>query len=105
MHQYTATITDEYLLEFDEPYHHHGGELHIHHEAIPLSSPLAIYQALERACHGHEGTQADLSKKREALHDTTEEALHDTTKESLRDTTEEVINIQEPKTNEKKRKC
>ncbi|KFY87708.1 hypothetical protein V500_06808 [Pseudogymnoascus sp. VKM F-4518 (FW-2643)] len=91
LHHYTATITDEYLLEFDEPYHHHGGELHIHHEAIPFSSPLAVYQALERACGGHEGTQANSSMKRDALHDATKETEHDTTKETLHNTTEEAL--------------
>ncbi|KAF8855839.1 hypothetical protein BDZ45DRAFT_692215 [Acephala macrosclerotiorum] len=47
--QYTATITDEYLQKFDDPYHFHDSALHIHQESFPIDLPSTMFQAIQAA--------------------------------------------------------
>jgi len=45
--QYTATITDEYLQKFDDPYHFHASTLHIYQTSYHINSPATIFQAMK----------------------------------------------------------
>ncbi|KAH6667393.1 hypothetical protein B0J14DRAFT_658843 [Halenospora varia] len=47
--QYTATITDEYLQKFDDPYHFHDSALHIHQESFRIGLPSTMFQAIQEA--------------------------------------------------------
>lgn len=71
--QYTATITDEYLQKFDDPYHFHDSALHIHQKSFRIDLPSTMFQAIQEASRAQNLSLVPLtqSKKRKALCDIT----------------------------------